>query len=70
VASVGDNNGPGAPRTVLLDVSALGTFQTATLATIDAKTDPLHGPMAGGVPVAGQIPVSLKGYGVSFLTLK
>jgi len=70
VASVSDNNGPGAPRTVLLDVSALGTFQTATLATIDAKTDPLHGPMAGGVPVASQIPVSLTGYGVSFLTLK
>ena len=69
VASASDNNGPGAPRTVLLDVSALGTFQTATLVTIDAKTDPLHGPMAGGVPVAAQIPLSLGGYGVSFLIL-
>jgi hypothetical protein len=70
VASTGDNNGPGAPRTVLVDVSALGTFQTATLVTIDAKTDPLHGPMAGGVPVAAQISLSFAGYGVNFLMLK
>jgi hypothetical protein len=70
VASSSDNNGTGAPRTVLVDVSSLGTFQTASLVTIDSKTDPLHGPMAGSVPVGGQIPLGFGGYGVNFLTLK
>jgi hypothetical protein len=70
LASASDNNGPGAPRTVLVDVSALGTFTSASLVTIDAKTDPVHGPTPGTVPVAAQIPLSFNGYGVEFLTLK
>jgi hypothetical protein len=51
-------------------VSALGTFTSASLVTIDAKTDPVHGPTPGTVPVAAQIPLSFNGYGVEFLTLK
>src|ERR1039457_3560954 len=33
-----DNNGPGSSRTFALDLSALGTFASATLVTLDAST--------------------------------
>jgi hypothetical protein len=65
-----DNNGPGVTRHVLLDVSALGTFSSATLLTIDKNTDVVSGPVAAGVAVESQIPIVLNGYSVAFLTLK
>jgi hypothetical protein len=65
-----DNNRPGAPRSVLLDVSALGTFSTGSLLLIDAKTSAADGPTAAPVTPAAQMTVSLGGYGVEFLTLK
>lgn len=64
-----DNNGPGAPRSVLLDVSALGTFSTATLTTIDASTSVSSGPTPASVTPAPQMTVTLNGYGVAFLQL-
>jgi len=68
--STGDNNGPGAPRSVLLDVSSAGSFQTATLVAIDASTSAANGPTPTVIPLASQIPLTLNGYGVQFLTLK
>src|SRR5208282_5963214 len=41
-----DNNGPGAPRTVGVDVSALGSFTSGSLLTIDAGTSVTAGPTA------------------------
>jgi hypothetical protein len=64
-----DNNGPGDPRTVGVDVTALGTFSTATQLTIDANTDTVNGPAEVAIAPAARMTVSLGGYGVTFLTL-
>jgi hypothetical protein len=65
-----DNNGPGAPRSVEVDVSALGSFQSASLLTIDAGTSVTAGPTATPITPSPQMTVSLNGYGVAFLTLQ
>ena len=65
-----DNNGPGAPRTIAVDVSALGTFTSGSLLTIDASTSVASGPTATPVTPSAHMTVSLNGYGVAFLTLK
>ncbi|MGA2609997.1 MAG: hypothetical protein ABSH01_21365 [Terriglobia bacterium] len=65
-----DDNGPGAPRTVIVDVSALGAFSSATELTIDASTDPTQGPSATPVTPASRMMVTLNGYGVTFLKLQ
>lgn len=65
-----DNNGPGAARSVQVDVSALGTFSSGSLLTIDKNTSVTSGPMAAGVAPAAQMTISLDGYSVAFLTLK
>ena len=70
VKSAGDNNGPGAPRTVQIDTSALGNFATATLLTIDASTNVTTGPAPASPTPAPQMQVTLNGYGVAFLTLQ
>jgi hypothetical protein len=70
VNASGDNNGPGAPRTVLVDVSALGTFSSASEVTLDTNTDLVHGPTASSVALAGQIPITFGGYGTVLVTLK
>jgi hypothetical protein len=67
---VTDDNGPGAPRTVIVDVSALGPFISATQLTIDASTDPTQGPSATPVAPASRMMVTLNGYGVTFLQLQ
>jgi hypothetical protein len=64
-----DNNGPGAPRTVIVDVSALSAFSSATQLTIDGSTDPTQGPSATPVTPASRMMVTLNGYGVTFLQL-
>jgi hypothetical protein len=70
VKSSSDNNGAGAPRSILLDVSALGTFTTASTLTLDANTSPTTGPAPVSVTPASQMTLTLNGYGVVFLTLK
>jgi hypothetical protein len=65
-----DNNGPGASRAVLVDVSALGTFSSGSLLTIDLNTSVTTGPVAAAVMPAPQMTVTLNGYSVAFLTLK
>jgi hypothetical protein len=65
-----DNNGTGAPRTINIDVSALGSFPTGSLLTIDANTNITAGPTASSVSPSSQMTASLNGYGVALLTLK
>jgi hypothetical protein len=64
-----DNNGPGAPRTVVIDISQLGNFTSATELTIDANTDVSNGPTAVNVTPARQMTLVMGGYGVTFLKL-
>ena len=59
-----DSNGVGDPRTVIVDVSALGTFSNGTSITIDS------GPAAVSITPAQKISVTLGGYGVTFVKLK
>ncbi|MGA3042206.1 MAG: glycosyl hydrolase [Bryobacteraceae bacterium] len=68
VANPTDNNGSGAPRTFMLDVSALGTFNSATLVSLDAATPPT-GPVPAAVTPAPQMQVTLAGYGAALLRL-
>jgi Glycosyl hydrolase catalytic core len=70
VNASGDNNGPGAPRTVVLDLSALGPFSTATQLTIDARTNLASGPVEQTITPADQMEIALNGYGVTFLALR
>ncbi len=69
VNGVNDNNGPGAPRIVALDLSQLGTFTSATELTIDANTNLSTGPVAVNVTPAAQMTLNMGGYGVAFLKL-
>jgi uncharacterized protein (TIGR03437 family) len=63
-----DNNGPGAPRTFALDLSALGKFTSATLVTLDGAT-PQSGPVPQSPAYAPQMQVTLPGYGAALLRL-
>jgi hypothetical protein len=65
-----DNNGPGAPRTIAIDVSELGSFTSGSLLTIDGSTSVASGPTAASVTPSAQMTLTLNGYGVAFLTLK
>jgi hypothetical protein len=65
-----DDNGSGDPRTVVIDLSALGAFSSANQLTIDATTDPTAGPSAVTVTPAPRMTVTLNGNGVTFLSLK
>ena len=70
VKNANDNNGTGAPRTVAVELSGLGSFSTAALLTIDANTSVTSGPSATSITPSSRIPITLGGYGVAFLTLK
>jgi hypothetical protein len=70
VHSSTDNNGAGDPRTVIVDVSALGTFSSATSITIDKNTKATNGPASSSITPTQKISVTLGGYGVTFLKLK
>lgn len=63
-----DNNGTGVSRTFSLDLSALGTFTTATLVTLDAST-PLSGPQPQLLIPAQNMQVTIPGYGAALLRL-
>jgi len=65
-----DNNGTGDPRTVIVDVSGLGTFSSATATTIDAKTTVSSGPVPLTITLGQKLSVTLGGYGVTFLKLR
>jgi hypothetical protein len=65
-----DNNGVGDPRTVIVDVSALGTFSSGTSIIIDKNTNAASGPAAVSITPAQRISVTLSGYGVTLVKLK
>ena len=70
VASPLDNNGSGSARTVVVDLSGLGSFTSASLLTIDAATSASTGPVAAALTPAARMTVSLPGYGTAWLVLK
>jgi hypothetical protein len=70
VNSSSDNNGPGVLKTVAVDVSALGTFSSASLLVIDKNTSVATGPVASAVTLSSKLSLTLNGYSVAFLTLK
>ena len=63
-----DNNGPGMARTFALDLSALGTFSSATLVTLDSAT-PASGPALQSLSPSSQMQITLPGYGAALLRL-
>jgi hypothetical protein len=65
-----DNNGPGIPFNVSLDVSALGSFTSASLLVIDKDTSVANGPVAMPMTPAAKLAFDLNGYSVGILTLK
>ena len=70
VRSPADNDGTGDARTVVLDVSSLGPFGSASQLNIGATSDLTNGPAPGPITLAPKLSVTLPGYGVSFLLLK
>jgi len=64
-----DDNGPGAPRAMLVDVSALGSFSSASLLVMDKNTNVANGPTATALTPAAQMTINFGGYGVAILTL-
>lgn len=70
VLSPSDNNGTGDARTVILDISALGNFTSASQLNIGATSDLTNGPQPSSSTPAPKLTVTLPGYGVSFLLLK
>jgi hypothetical protein len=64
-----DNNGPGVNKTVLVDYSALGTFSSGNLVTIDSTTSVASGPTPTTLTPQGQTTLTLNGYSVGILTL-
>jgi len=70
VASPADNNGAGAPRTVIVDVSSLGAFSSGSLLSINAASSASSAPVPAPVTPAARMTVTVPGYGVAWLTLK
>jgi hypothetical protein len=70
VASPNDNNGAGLTAKISLDISALGSFTSATELMIDAKTSPANGPTSTSISAQSPIPVNFGGYGVAFIKLQ
>ena len=70
VNAPGDNNGPGTPRTVIVDVSALGNYHSVVQTTLNSKTDANAGPSPFGLTPAPQLSVNLPGYGTTFLHIQ
>jgi hypothetical protein len=69
VKSSSDDNGVGQPRTVMVDVSALGSFSSASLVTLTSATNTTTGPVATSLAVTPVLTVNLGGYGVAFIRL-
>jgi hypothetical protein len=70
VHSNSDDNGAGDPRTIVLDLSALGTFTSASQLVIDTNTNTTNGPTLSSITPEGRLSVNLGGYGVTFLSLQ
>jgi hypothetical protein len=69
VHSSSDNNGPGDPRTVIVDVSALGNYSSVTQTNLQNDTDLAKGPQPVILSPAPKLTVTFNGYGTAFLRL-
>jgi hypothetical protein len=69
VQNASDDNGTGAPRTIIVDLSSFNAFSSASLITLDAATNITTGPAAQAVTPASRMTITLPGYGSAFLTL-
>jgi hypothetical protein len=70
VASLSDNNGSGAPRTVIVDISSLGNFSSASELSINAQSSASAAPVPVTVTPAPRMTITMAGYGVTWLQLK
>jgi hypothetical protein len=70
VAAPADNNGPGSPRVVSLDVGSLGTFTAGSVLKINSSTAAINGPTPATIAPGSPIQVTLNGYGVAFVKLQ
>jgi hypothetical protein len=70
VAGATDNNGKGLKGTVTVDVSALGSFTSASLVTFDSTTSPINGPTRVSITPTSTITLTLNGYSSALLKLK
>ncbi|MGD0912834.1 MAG: hypothetical protein ABR928_13120 [Terracidiphilus sp.] len=70
VASPTDNNGSGAARTVIVDISSLGTFSSASELSINASSSATASPAPVSVTPAARMTIQMSGYGVTWLQLK
>ncbi len=64
-----DDNGAGAPRTVVIDLSRFNLFGAASLKTVDASTNLTTGPVSTAITPSSRITLTFNGYGTAFLTL-
>jgi uncharacterized protein (TIGR03437 family) len=70
VSNPNNNNGPGYPVTVTLDVSALGSnWSSISEVVLDAATNIATGPAVAALPVTSQIQIPFSGYGAALLHL-
>ncbi len=69
VHSSSDNNGPGDPRTVIVDVTALGSYSSVSQLTLQRDTDLTNGPQPTTLSPSPKLSVTLNGYGTAFLHL-
>jgi hypothetical protein len=65
-----DNNGAGDARTVIVDISALGNFTSASQLNIGAAFNVSNGQQPSAISMSPKLTVNLPGYGVTFLILK
>jgi len=70
VASPTDNDGAGLSAKTSLDMSALGSFASASLVTIDSTTSAATGPTQASISPSSPISIDLNGYSVAFVTLQ
>jgi hypothetical protein len=68
--STTDNNGAGVARTVYVNLSALGTFSSATDVTLNSSTSTTTGPVQAAIVPSGTLALTLQGYGSSMFVLQ
>ena len=69
VASATDNNGDGLTADIAVDISALGSFTSASEVVIDSSTSAATGPTPQSISSASPLKLSLNGYGVAIVKL-
>ncbi len=69
VHSSSDNNGPGDPRTIIVDVAALGNYSSVSQPILQSDTDLTNGPQPANLSPSPKLSVTLNGYGTAFLHL-